>query len=44
MEELAIIETFHTAQFARFLDKLKAIREPNDQTLLDNTMALFGVV
>ncbi len=42
MEELAIIETFHTAQFARFLDKLKAIREPNDQTLLDNTMALFG--
>ena len=42
MEELAIIETFHTSQFARFLDKLKAIEEPNGKTLLDNTMALFG--
>ena len=42
MEQLSIIETFYTSQFARFLDKLKAIKEPNGQTLLDNTMALFG--
>lgn len=42
MDQLAIIETFHTSQFARFLDKLKAIRETNGQTLLDNTMCLFG--
>ena len=42
MDELAIIETFYVTQFARFLDKLKAIQEPNGQTLLDNTLALFG--
>jgi len=42
MEELAIIETFHTSQFARFLDQLKSIQEPDGNTLLDNTMALFG--
>lgn len=42
IEQLAIIETFHMTQFARFLDKLKSIREPNGQTLLDSTMAMFG--
>ena len=42
MEELAIVEQFHSAQFSRFLDKLKAVKEPNGQSLLDNTMALFG--
>lgn len=42
IEELSIIETFHLTQYARFLDKLKAVREPNGKTLLDNTMALFG--
>ncbi len=42
MDELAIVETFHTAQFSRFLDKLKEVKEPNGQSLLDNTMALFG--
>jgi hypothetical protein len=42
IEELSIIESFFTSQFGRFLDTLSAIKEPNGQTLLDNTMALFG--
>lgn len=42
MDELAIVETFHTAQFSRFLTKLETIKEPNGQSLLDNTMAFFG--
>ena len=40
--ELSIIEQFHTTQFARFLDQLKAVQEPNGKTLLDNSMILFG--
>ena len=40
--ELSIIETFHVAQFSRFLGMLKEIKEPSGQTLLDNTMALLG--
>ena len=42
MDELARVERFHTSQFSRFLDKLKEVKEPNGQSLLDNTMALFG--
>lgn len=42
IKELSVIEQFHTEQFARFLDKLDAIRETNGKTLLDNTMALLG--
>ena len=42
MDELALVERFHTGQFSRFLDKLKEVKEPNGETLLDNTMALFG--
>jgi hypothetical protein len=42
LEELAMIERFHTSQFARFLDQLAAVTEPNGKTLLDNTMALLG--
>ncbi len=42
IEELTIIESFHLAQFARFLRKLKEVKEPNGKTLLDNTMALLG--
>ena len=43
-EQLQIIfETYQVEQFARFLDKLASISQPNsDQTLLDSTMALFG--
>jgi hypothetical protein len=40
--ELSIIETFHVAQFSRFIGKLKEIKEPGGQTLLDNTMVLLG--
>ncbi|MEM7602200.1 MAG: DUF1552 domain-containing protein, partial [Verrucomicrobiota bacterium] len=42
MDELAIVERFHTTQFSRFLDQLKAVKEPNGQSLFENTMALFG--
>ena len=42
IEELTIIESFHLAQYARFLGKLKEVKEPNGKTLLDNTMALLG--
>ena len=42
IDELSIIERFHTTQFARFLDQLKAVEEPDGRTLLDNTMALLG--
>jgi hypothetical protein len=40
--ELSIIEQFHTEQFARFLEQLRAVREPNGKTLLENSMVLFG--
>lgn len=40
---LVQIERYQTEQFARFLDKLQSIRQPeSDETLLDSTMALFG--
>ncbi len=40
---LTQIELYQVQQFARFLTKLKSIREPNtDGTLLDRTMAMFG--
>ncbi len=42
IHELAIIERYHTTQFSRFLDLLKAVDEPNGKTLFDNTMSLLG--
>jgi hypothetical protein len=42
IDELSIIERFHTHQFGRFLGQLAAVQEPNGKTLLDNTMALLG--
>ncbi len=42
LEELAIIEMFHTTQFARFLDLLADVQEANGKTLLENTMTLLG--
>ena len=37
------IELYQVQQFARFLDKLRSMRQPeSDATLLDSTMALFG--
>lgn len=43
LELLMQVERYQVQQFARFLTKLKAIREPNgDGSLLDRTMVLFG--
>ncbi len=43
IEQLVQIERYQIEHFARFLEKLKSLREPNsDGTLLDRTMALFG--
>lgn len=43
IEGLVTIERFQMRQLARFLEKLQSIREPeSDQSLLDNTMVLFG--
>jgi hypothetical protein len=40
---LVQIERYQVEQFARFLDKIASIREPeSDASLLDSTMALFG--
>ena len=40
---LVQIELYQVQQFARFLDKLRSIRQPeSDQTLLDSTIVLFG--
>ena len=39
--KIAKINTFHTTQFAYFLDKLKAVKEGNG-TLLDNCAIMYG--
>jgi hypothetical protein len=39
--KLAKINRYHTTQFARFLDKLKAVKE-GDGTLLDNCAIVYG--
>lgn len=41
LEMLAKVDEFYSAQFAYFLDKLKAVKE-GDGTLLDNSMIVFG--
>ena len=43
IELLVQIEKYQVEQFARFLQKLRELRDPNtDGSLLDQTMALFG--
>jgi len=43
VEGLVTIELYQMQQFARFLDKLSSMKEPNsDGSVLDHTMALFG--
>ncbi|MCZ6674073.1 MAG: DUF1552 domain-containing protein [Verrucomicrobia bacterium] len=43
VEKLVEIELYQMQQLARFLDKLKSIREPDSNgTLFDNSMILFG--
>ena len=40
--ELSVIEQFHMEQLARFLNRLKSVRDNHGNTLLDSTMVLFG--
>jgi hypothetical protein len=40
-QKIATINRFHMLQFARFLDKLRGIQEP-DGTLLDHSMIVYG--
>lgn len=42
LQQLAIIEQFHTEQLARFLDGLRRTQVSDDASLLDRTMVLFG--
>ncbi len=43
IDQLVQIETYQLKQLARFVEKLKSIREPNSNgTLLDKTMVLHG--
>lgn len=43
LDLLVQIELYQVEQFARFISKLRSIREPNsDGTLLDSTMVLMG--
>lgn len=42
IRRLAKINRFHMEHFARFLGQLRTTEEPNGQTLLDNTMIVYG--
>jgi hypothetical protein len=43
IDQLVQIELYQVQQFARFMDKLRATREPStDRSLLDSTITLFG--
>ena len=43
LDPLVEIETYQMEQFARFLDKLKSLNDPEtDKSLLDQTMVLMG--
>ena len=42
LNQLGIIERFHTAQLARFLGSLKETQAADDASMLDRTMVLFG--
>ena len=42
LEKIKKINTFHIEQFAYLLGKLKAVKEANGTTLLDNVMLVYG--
>ncbi len=42
LEKIAKIDEFYTEQFAYFLTKLKSVKEANGESLLDNSMIVFG--
>jgi hypothetical protein len=41
MEKVTQINTYHTSQFAAWIEKLKSIKE-GDSTILDNSMIVYG--
>lgn len=42
LSQLEIVETFFMKNFARFLQRLKDTKQPDDSTLLDSTQVFFG--
>ncbi len=42
LQQLSIVESFHTAQLGRFLNLLKETQVSANESLLDQTMVLFG--
>ncbi len=42
LEKIAKINKFHMEQFAYLLTKMKAVKEANGTTLLDNSMLVYG--
>jgi len=42
MEQIAKIDRFYVEQFAYFLDKMKAAKDIDGKSLLDNSMIVFG--
>jgi hypothetical protein len=42
LEKIAKINLFHMQQFAYLLTKMKAVKEANGTTLLDNAMVVYG--
>ncbi len=42
MEDITKIDIFLVSQYAYFLDKLAAVKEPDGSTLLDNSLILYG--
>jgi hypothetical protein len=42
LEKIAKINKFHMQQFAYLVGKMKAVKEPNGASLLDNVMVVYG--
>ena len=42
LEKIAKINKFHMEQFAYLVGKMKAVKEPNGASLLDNVMVVYG--
>ena len=42
LDKIAKINKFHMEQFAYLVGKMKAVKEPNGSTLLDNVMLVYG--
>lgn len=42
LEKIARIDSFYIQQFAKFLDKMKAKKDADGKTLLENSMVVYG--